>query len=187
MKIIVGISGASGVIYGVRLLEVLKKNNVTTNLIVTGAAEKIINLELGKPLKQIKALATVSYRNDNLLAPIASGSCRTDGMIIVPCSMKTLGGIANGFSSNLLLRAADVTLKQHKTLIIVTRETPQNLIHLENMVKLAEAGAIIMPACPAFYHKPKSICDLVDFMIGKILDLLGIEHNLYTRWKGIEK
>lgn len=184
MKIIIGISGASGVIYGVKLLEVLKELKVTTYLVITNAAEKIIKLELGKPLKYIKALATKCYRNDDLLAPIASGSFQIDGMIIAPCSMKTLGGIANGFSANLLLRAADVTLKQHKTLIIVPRETPLNLIHLENMAKLATAGAIIMPANPAFYHKPATINDLVNYMTGKILDLLGVEHNLYSRWTG---
>ncbi len=184
MKIIVGISGASGVIYSVRLLEVLRELNITTYSIITNVAEKIINLELDKSLKYVKSLASRWYRNSDILAPISSGSFQIDGMVIVPCSMKTLGGIANGYSENLLLRAADVILKQRKPLILIPREMPLNLIHLENMTKLATAGAIIMPANPAFYHKPTNIDDLVNYVVGKILDLLGVKHNIYLRWRG---
>ncbi len=183
MQIIVGISGASGVIYGIRLLKVLKSLNVKTHFIITEAGEKVIQLETGLTLNDLTTLATYSYRIDDLASPISSGSFKTDGMVIVPCSMKTLAGIATGFSCNLLLRAADVTLKERRLLVLVPRETPFSIIHLKNMYELAQAGAIILPAIPGFYHNPKSIDDLVNQIVGKILDVFDLKHELYKRWK----
>lgn len=184
MHLIIAITGSSGVVYGTRLLEVCKELKIETELIVSHAAEIILKLELGKSVEELQELATRSYSSDDLAAPLASGSYRTDGMVIAPCSMKTLGAIASGVTADLISRAADVTLKQNRPLVLVPRETPLNLIHLENMVKLRRAGAIILPACPAFYHKPKNISDLVNFIVGRILDVLGVEHQLYQRWQG---
>jgi 4-hydroxy-3-polyprenylbenzoate decarboxylase len=183
MQIIVGISGASGGIYAVRLLKILGDLNVKTHLVITKNGERIIELETGFSKNEIINLATYLYDIKDLTSPIASGSFRTNGMVIIPCSMKTLAGIAIGYSSNLLLRAADVTLKEKRPLVLVPRETPLSVIHLENMCKAARAGAIILPAMPAFYNKPKSIDELVNYIIGKILDIFEIQHNLYKRWK----
>lgn len=187
MQIIVGISGASGVIYGVRLLEELKNLNVKTHLVITRTGEKVIELETDLTKNDLIALATYHHDVDALTSPISSGSFKTDGMVIVPCSMKTLAGIATGYSSNLLLRAADITLKERRPLVLVPRETPLSIIHLENMYKVARAGAIVLPAMPGFYHKPKSVDDLVNHVIGKILDVFGFNHTLYKRWKEAEK
>jgi len=184
MHLIVAITGCSGVIYGVRLLEACRKLGIETDLIVSQAAEKLLELELGKTIKDIRKLATRNYSQDDLAAPLASGSVKTDGMVIAPCSMKTLGAIASGIADNLITRAADVTLKEGRPLVLVPRETPLNLIHLENMVRLKLAGATILPAMPGFYHKPKEISELIDFIVGKILDVLGVEHKLYRRWQG---
>jgi len=184
MHLIVAITGCSGVIYGVRLLEACRKLGIKTDLIVSQAAEKLLKLELGKTIKDIRKLATRNYSQDDLEAPLASGSVKTDGMVIAPCSMKTLGAIASGIADNLITRAADVTLKEGRPLVLVPRETPLNLIHLENMVKLKLAGATILPAVPGFYHKPKEISELIDFIVGRILDVLGVEHKLYRRWQG---
>jgi len=183
MEIIVGISGASGVIYAIRLLETLKDLNVKTHLVITKVAEKVIKSETNLTKSEIIALATHYYDINDLMAPISSGSFKTDGMVIVPCSMKTLAGIATGYSSNLLLRAADVTLKEGRTLVLVPRETPLSTIHLLNMYKVAQAGAIILPAMPAFYHKPKTIDNLINYIVGKILDAFNLEHKLYKRWE----
>jgi 4-hydroxy-3-polyprenylbenzoate decarboxylase len=184
MHLIVAITGCSGVIYGVRLLEACKKLGVETDLIVSQAAEKLLELELGKTIKDIRKLSTRNYPQDDIEAPLASGSVKTDGMVIAPCSMKTLGAIASGIADNLITRAADVTLKEGRPLVLVPRETPLNLIHLENMVRLKLAGATILPAMPGFYHEPKEISELIDFIVGKILDVLGVEHKLYRRWQG---
>jgi len=184
MRLVIAITGCSGVVYGVRLLEACRKLGVETDLIVSQAAEKLLKLELGKNVKDIRRLATRNYSQDDLEAPLASGSVRTDGMVIAPCSMKTLGAIASGVADNLITRAADVTLKEDRPLVLVPRETPLNLIHLENMVKLRCAGATILPAMPGFYHRPKEISELVDFIVGKILDTLGVENQLYQRWCG---
>ncbi len=184
MHLIVAITGCSGVIYGVRLLEACRKLGIETDLIVSQAAEKLLELELDKTIKDIRKLATRNYSQDDLAAPLASGSVKTDGMVIAPCSMKTLGAIASGIADNLITRAADVTLKEGRPLVLVPRETPLNLIHLENMVKLKRAGATILPAMPGFYHKPKEISELIDFIVGRILDVLGVEHKLYRRWQG---
>ncbi|MEM2093483.1 MAG: UbiX family flavin prenyltransferase [Candidatus Bathyarchaeia archaeon] len=183
MRVIVGISGASGIIYGVRTLEVLRELNVETHLIITSAAVEIAKAECGLSREEIVKLASRCYDVEDLTAPVSSGSFQHDGMVIIPCSMKTLAGIATGYAGNLLLRAADVSLKERRKLVLVPRETPLNIIHLRNMLTLAEAGAIILPAMPAFYVKPKSIGDLVNYVVGRVLDHLGISHDLYERWK----
>jgi 4-hydroxy-3-polyprenylbenzoate decarboxylase len=184
MKLVIAITGASGVIYGKRLLEVLQNKKIETHLIISKAAEKIIEHELETTKKEIEKLASYVYSVDDLTASIASGSFKTDAMIIIPCSMKTLAGIAHGYSENLILRVADVMLKEKRKLILVPRETPLNPIHIDNMLKLArQEGVTIAPAMPAFYHKPTTISAVVDFVVGKILDLLDIEHTLYKRWK----
>jgi len=182
MRLIVAITGASGVIYGMRLLKVLQEKNVETHLIISKAAEKVVEHELEKTKADIEKLANHTYNVDDWSAPVVSGSFKTDGMIIIPCSMKTLAGVAHGYSANLVLRAADVTLKEKRTLVLVPRETPLNVVHLRNMLELAEQGVTILPAMPAYYHKPKHIDDLVDFVVGKVLDLLEINHALYKRW-----
>ena len=186
MRLIVAITGASGVVYGKRLLEVLQNKKIETHLIISKAAEKIIEHELGTAKKDIEKLATHAYSVDDLTAPIASGSFKTDAMIIIPCSMKTLAGIAHGYAENLILRVADVMLKEKRKLILVPRETPLNTVHIGNMLKLArQEGVIIAPAMPAFYHKPANLSAIVDFIVGKVLDLLDIEHTLYVRWKSM--
>ena len=182
MRLIIAITGASGVIYGKRLLEVLKKKKIETHLIVSEAAEKIIEHELKTTKKDIEKLASHFYSVDDLTAPIASGSFKTDAMIIIPCSMKTLAGIAHGYAENLILRGADVMLKEKRKLILVPRETPLNIIHLQNMLVLAKQGVMIVPAMPAYYHKPKNIRDVVNYVVGKILDCLEIEHTIFKRW-----
>ena len=187
MKLTIAITGASGVIYGKRLLEELHNKKVETHLVISQAAKKIIKLELETSEKTLEKLADHVHEIDDWSSPLVSGSFKTDGMVIVPCSMKTLAGIASGFAENVILRAADVALKEQRKLILVPRETPLNIIHLRNMLDLAKQGAIIVPSMPAYYHKPKNIDDLVDFVVGRILDVLGIEHNLYQRWQDIQK
>ncbi|MDO6355042.1 UbiX family flavin prenyltransferase [Caloramator sp. CAR-1] len=182
MRLIVGISGGSCAIYGVGLLKVLKELNIETHLVVSSMGEYVLEHECGYKLEDVRKLASYSYDNKDLGAAIASGSFKTDGMVIVPCSMKTLSAVANGYSESLLTRAADVCIKEGRKLILVPRETPLSPIHLENMLKLSRIGVKIMPASPAFYNNPKSISDLVAFMVGRILDQLDIEHSLFTRW-----
>ncbi|RLB03282.1 MAG: aromatic acid decarboxylase [Deltaproteobacteria bacterium] len=180
--LIIGMTGASGAIYGIRALEVLKKLGVETCLVITKTGEKIIEYETKYSVTDVKRLSTYWYDVNNLSAPIASGSFPTRGMVIIPCSMKTLAGVANGYSDNLLLRAADVTLKEGRPLILVLRETPLNVIHLRNMLKLAEMNVRILPASPSFYYKPRKVDDLVNYVVGKALELLGIKHGLYKAW-----
>jgi 4-hydroxy-3-polyprenylbenzoate decarboxylase len=182
VRLIIAITGASGVIYGKRLLEVLQNKKIETHLIISEAAEKIIKHELEVTKEEIEKLASHVYSVDDLTAPIASGSFKTDAMIIIPCSMKTLAGIAHGYAENLILRAADVMLKEKRKLILVPRETPLNIVHLRNMLELAKQGVTIAPAMPAYYHKPKSVSDIVDYVVGKVLDCLEIEHTLFKRW-----
>lgn len=177
-----GISGTSGVIYGIRLLEELRKKKVETHLILTKACEQIIKEETNLSKDDVEALAAHHYDIDSFMAPIASGSFKTDGMVVTPCSMRTLSGIAHGYSENLLLRAADVTIKERRPLILVPRETPLSPIHLNNMLKLSRIGVTLLPAMPAFYHKPKSIDDIVNFIVGKVLDILEVDNSLYKRW-----
>ncbi|MDD2439159.1 MAG: UbiX family flavin prenyltransferase [Methanosarcinaceae archaeon] len=183
MEIIVGISGASGVRYGIRILEVLAKKGVRTHLVLTEAAKQIIELETNYSSEAVKKLATWVHAPYDFTAPIASGSYKTKGMVIAPCSMKTLGQIANGIGETLLVRAADVCLKEERKLVLMPRETPLNLIHLENLVKAKKAGASILPACPGFYSKPETLEDIINSMAGRALDLLGIENELVKRWE----
>ncbi|RLB08240.1 MAG: 3-octaprenyl-4-hydroxybenzoate carboxy-lyase [Deltaproteobacteria bacterium] len=186
-RIIVGITGSSGVIYGIRLLEVLKDLKVEAHLILIEAAQRNVLIETTFTIEDVKGMAHKVYDIENLAAPISSGSFKMDGMVIAPCTMKTLSGVANSYSENLLIRAADVTLKEGRRLILVVRETPLHKGHLELMYKVADLGGIILPPIPAFYHSPHSIGDLIDHTIGKILDLMGIDHSLYKRWEGVAK
>jgi len=182
VRLIIAITGASGVVYGKRLLEILQNKKIETHLIMSKAAETIIKHELETTKKDIEKLASFVYSVNDLTAPIASGSFKTDAMVIVPCSMKTLAGIAHGYAENLILRGADVMLKEKRKLILVPRETPLNIIHLQNMLVLAKQGVMIVPAMPAYYHKPKNIRDVVNYVVGKILDCLEIEHTIFKRW-----
>jgi len=186
MRLIVAITGASGVCYGKRLLEVLKDKN-EVHLIISKASEKILEHELEITKDELKKLANFSYNEDNITSRIASGSFKFDSMIIIPCSMKTLAGIAHGYSENLILRAADVTLKERRKLIIVPRETPLNSVHLSNLLNLSLQGVSIIPAMPAFYHKPQTVASVVDFIVGKVLDTLNLKHSLFKRWDGNSK
>lgn len=183
-EIIIGISGASGVQYGIRILETLKRmGKYETHLVVSESAKELIRIETEFSISDVEQLGDHVYGDDDFTAPIASGSHKTKGMVIAPCSMKTLASVAIGMSDTLISRAADVCLKEKRPLILMTRETPLNLIHIENMERAAKAGASILPACPALYPKPRSIDDVINFMAGRALDLLGIEHNLYKRWR----
>ena len=182
-RLIVGISGASGVIYGVRLLEALKTMPVETHLVMTRTAEVTLAHETDLKVAAVRKLADAAYRIDDLAAAISSGSFRTMGMIVAPCSMRSLGEIAHGISSNLLTRAADVILKERRRLVLVARETPLTAIHLRNMLTLSEMGAIVAPPVPAFYNRPKSLDDVVDHTVGRLLDLFGLETGKVKRWK----
>ncbi|GAB6944991.1 UbiX family flavin prenyltransferase [Vulcanisaeta sp. JCM 14467] len=185
-RIIVGITGASGVIYGVRFLEMVKRyaGDSEVHLVVSNTAIDILRYETELDKGSLLKLADKVYTEDELGAPIASGSFKHDGMVVIPCSMKTLASIAHGITDNLITRAADVTLKERRRLILVIRETPLNLIHIKNMELVTLAGAIVMPAAPAFYNRPRTIDDMVNFIVGRVLDLLGIENDLYRRWSG---
>ncbi len=193
---IVAISGASGGIYGLRLIEELLLSKYRVYLCVSEQALSILKTETGvswhgrsasdierKIQKYFSSKNVKYYNNDNLYAPISSGSFLSDGMFVVPCSMKTLAGIANGYAKNLIERSADVMLKEGRKLVLAPRETPFSAIHLENMLKLAKLGVKIVPPVPAFYYKPKNINEIVDFAVGKILDNAGIRHNLFKRWE----
>ena len=186
MLLIIGITGASGVIYGIRMLEVLAGNkDVTTHLIVSEAGEAIIKHETDRELDKVKALADACYDNNDIGAALSSGSFKRDAMVIAPCSMKTLSALANSYTDNLIARAADITLKERKRLVLLVRETPLHLGHLRNMVKLTEMGAIIFPPVPAFYHKPRKIENLINYTVGRVLDLLDVENDLFPRWAGL--
>ncbi|MFQ5855955.1 MAG: UbiX family flavin prenyltransferase [Anaerolineae bacterium] len=189
-RIIVGISGASGAIYGIRLLEVLSEvPEVETHLVMSQAARQTIALETDYRVKDVEAMADEIYRFKDIAASISSGSFKTAGMVVIPCSMKTLAGIAISFSDNLLLRAADVTLKDRRRLVLVPRETPLHLGHLRLLVQAAEIGAIILPPVPAFYHRPKTLDDIINQTVNRTLDLFDIElpQDLFQRWVGPEK
>ena len=183
-KIVVGISGASGVIYGVRLLSLLMEKDVETHLIITEAGLRNIEIETPYKADDVKAMARYSYNNSDIGATLASGSFMTDGMVISPCTIKTLSGIANSYTTNLLIRAADVTLKERRKLVLMVRESPLHKGHLRLMTMAADMGAHILPPVPSFYHRPKTIDDIINHTIGKIFDYLGIEHNLFRRWEG---
>jgi 4-hydroxy-3-polyprenylbenzoate decarboxylase len=182
MKLVIGITGSTGVIYGIRILEVLKQCNIQTHLVITEWAKKCLAMETDYKLDQLKSLATEYSDDSNLASGISSGTYRHDGMIIIPCSMKTLSSIANGYDETLVARAAGVTLKESRKLVLVTRETPLTAINLENMLKLARLGVVILPPLPGFYTKPKSIEQIIDHTVGKCLDQFNIDHDLYKRW-----
>jgi len=184
-RIVVGLSGASGAIYGIRFLELLRAlPDVETHLVVSEAAKRTIVEETDWAVKDVEALATRRYDNKDIGAAIASGSFKTDGMVIVPCSVKAAASVAHCLADNLLTRAADVILKEGRPLILVVRETPLHLGHLRVLTALAEMGAVILPPMPAFYHQPETIMDIIHQSIGKVLDQVGIEHNLFKRWTG---
>jgi 4-hydroxy-3-polyprenylbenzoate decarboxylase len=182
-RIVVGLSGASGVIYGVRtLLHLRSLPEVETHLILSKGARVNLALETAYRADGVKAMANVVHHDDNLAAPVSSGSFLTGGMIVAPCSIKTLSGIAHSYADNLLVRAADVCLKEKRKLILLVRETPLHKGHLELMMRAADLGALILPPLPAFYHGPQTIEDLIDQTVGKAFDYLGLEHHLYRRW-----
>jgi 4-hydroxy-3-polyprenylbenzoate decarboxylase len=182
MRIVVAITGASGAIYGITLLEELEKREVETHLIISAWGKKIIELETTHSPAYLSKRATFSYGDEEMAAPPASGSFLHQGMVIAPCSMKTLAAIAHGWAESLITRAADVTIKEKRPLILLPRETPFSPIHLENMLKLARLGVTIMPPVPAFYARPETIQDLVNQTVGRVLDLLDLENNLVRRW-----
>lgn len=180
-----GISGASGTIYGVRLLEVLKATDgIETHAIITRAARITMELEASITPEEVERLADEAHTPENLAASISSGSFRTDGMVVAPCSMKSLSMIAHSIGDNLLVRAADVTLKEKRKLVLIPRETPLHLGHLRAMVAVTEMGGMIMPPVPSFYHQPRTIQDIIDQTIGKVLDQFEIPHQLFNRWGG---
>lgn len=184
-RIVVGISGSSSSIYGIRTLEALRAEGSTEiHLVVTATAGRVIELEAGRKLGDVLSLADFAYDESDLAACISSGSFRTDGMIIAPCSMRSLAEIAHGISSTLLTRAADVHLKERRRLVLMARETPLNLIHLRNMVSVTEAGAVILPPIPAFYHRPQTIDEIINHSVGKALDIMSIPHQLFRAWEG---
>lgn len=186
-RLIIAITGASGAIYGIRTLQVLQQlPNVEAHMVMTGAARQTIALETQFAPHDVEQMADTVYGISNISAPISSGSFRTDGMMVVPCSMRTLAGIAYSFSDNLVTRAADVVLKERRCLVLMTRETPLHLGHLRAMLQVTEMGGIVMPAMPAFYHKPKSVDDVVNQTVNRALDLLGVELpvDLFNRWQG---
>ena len=188
MQLIVGISGATGVIYGIRLLEVLRSiDDIETHLIITSAARQTIVYETDYTVAQVSALASHVYNNRDIGAAIASGSFRTAGMVIAPCSIKTLSGIANSYADNLLVRAADVVLKERRRLVLIVRETPLHLGHLRLMTAVTEYGAVLLPPLPAFYPRPETIDDIVNQTVGRILDQFDIEANLFPRWRGLHE
>jgi 4-hydroxy-3-polyprenylbenzoate decarboxylase len=184
-RLVVGISGASGSIYGIRLLEVLREvPGLETHLVISRAAKRTLVDETEYAVRDVEALATRVYDDRDIGAALASGSFRTAGMVVAPCSIKTLSALANSHADTLLARAGDVTLKEGRPLIVVVRETPLHTGHLRQMLALSEMGAVILPPVPAFYHRPKTIRDLVDHTVGRVLDRIGIEHGLVTEWTG---
>lgn len=181
--IIIAITGASGVIYGIKLLEALKKLNIETALLISDTAKTVLKYETDFDLEYVIDLADEYYDSNDLTAAINSGSFKFKAMVIVPCSMKTLSAVANSFGDNAITRAADVSLKERRKLIIVPRETPLRTAHIENMYKISKEGGIILAAMPGFYHNPESLDDIYNFITGKILDSLSIENDLFKRWK----
>lgn len=184
MRLIIAMTGASGSIYGIRLLKHLKgRQDIETHLVISKTAESVILHETDyENSEQVKRLADFYHQDDDLTAPISSGSFLTDGMIVAPCSAKTLSAVAHSYSDNLIARACDVSLKERRKLVLVFRETPLTLSHIENMKQVTSMGGIILPPVPGFYYKPKTIDDLINHAMGKVLDLFAIEHNLFKRW-----
>lgn len=188
MVLIVGITGASGAIYGIRLLQLLSAvDRLETHLAVSKAAEVTIGQETEWQVEEVKKLANFCYDIDDIGARLSSGSFKRHAMIVAPCSMKTLSALANSYADNIITRAGDVTLKEGGKLLLLVRETPLHLGHIRNMERLAEMGAVIMPPVPAFYHRPKTLQDIIDHTVGKVLDIIGVEHDLFQRWSGLPK
>ena len=181
-RLVVGLTGATGAIYGIRLLEILSKSDVETHLVISTSAEKTIRMETHWTLEQVKALATVTYNMEDVGADISSGSFHTEGMVVIPCSIKSLSAIANSYNENLLIRAADVALKERRKLVLVVRETPLHRGHLTLMLNAADAGAVILPPIPAFYFLPKTLDDIINHTVGRALDVFNIDHSLFNRW-----
>jgi len=190
-RIVIAITGATGAVYGVRLLQTLRALNtpegprIETHLVISDAAVLTLHEETGLSRREVEALADVHHKSHNVGATIASGSYQTDAMVIAPCSMKTLAAVAHGLSDNLIARAADVVLKERRRLILMVRETPFNLAHLRNMTAVTEMGGIVFPPLPSFYHKPQTIDDIVDHTVARVIDLLGIEQTGAPRWNGL--
>lgn len=184
LPLVVAITGASGAVYGIEALKALKAAGVPAHLVLSSAALQTIKLETGTSAKAVRALAAKLYDEDDIAAAISSGSFKTRGMLVAPCSIKTLSGIANCYADKLIVRAADVTLKERRRLVLMVRETPLHKGHIDLMAKATDAGAIILPPMPAFYHQPKTVMDIVHQSVGKALDLFDVEHGLFKRWKG---
>jgi len=181
-RIIIAIAGASGVIYGVRILKLLQETEYETHLIISEAGRTNITIETDYAPDDVAAMADVVYDNKNVAAAVASGSFLTQGMIVAPCTIKSLSGIANSYTTNLLVRAADVTLKEKRKLVLMVRETPLHKGHLKLMTDASDMGAHILPPIPSFYHQPRTIDDIINQTVGKIFDYFGISHNLFRRW-----
>lgn len=182
MKLIVGMTGSTGAIYGIRTLEVLRDMGVETHLVMSEWASKCILMETQHSIETVKSMASHVHSDANMAAAISSGTFRVDGMAVVPCSMKTLSSIANGYDENLIARAAGVALKEGRRLVLMARETPLSAVHLENMLKLARLGAVILPPVTEFYTKPQTVGDIIDHGVGKCLDQFDLDHGLYRRW-----
>jgi 4-hydroxy-3-polyprenylbenzoate decarboxylase len=180
----VGITGASGAIYGVRLLELLKGSGIETHLIMSRAAQRTLAVETDLKIADVEALASIVHSNQDVAAACSSGSFPTLGMVVAPCSVKTMGEIATGVTSNLISRAADVTLKERRRLVLMLRETPLHLGHIRSMTAVTEAGAVVYPPVPAFYAKPESLSDMVDHTLGRVLDLFSLDVGTVRRWPG---
>lgn len=184
MKLVVGISGATGAIYGIRVLQVLKACQVETHLVLSDSAKRTIDAETNLSVKEVEKLADYIYDNRDIGASISSGSFKTDGMIIAPCAIKSLSALANSYNDSLLIRAADVMLKEKRKLVVIPRETPLHIGHLKLMTAVTEMGAVILPPMPAFYIMPKTLDDIINQTVGKALDQFDIEHHLFRRWEG---
>jgi 4-hydroxy-3-polyprenylbenzoate decarboxylase len=186
-RLVIAITGATGAVYGVRLLQQLAViKGIETHLVISEAANLTLHQEVGMQRREVEELADVVYKNRDVGASIASGSFQSDGMIVAPCSMKTLAAVALGLSDNLIARAADVVLKERRRLVLMVRETPFNLAHLRNMTAVTEMGGIIFPPLPSFYHRPATIDEMVDHTVARVLDLVGVEHALAPRWAGMK-
>jgi len=187
MRLVVGISGASGAIYGIRILEVLQRIGVETHLVMSDSAKRTIVYETDFSINDVKSLAYKMHDINDVGASISSGSFRHDGMVIAPCSIKTMSALANSFNTNLLIRAADVTLKERRKLVLMIRETPLHLGHLRLMTQVTETGAVLVPPLPAFYHRPRTLDDIINQSVNKALDQFGLELDLFKRWTGNEE
>lgn len=185
MRIVLALTGASGALYGLRALEALTSLGHEVHLVPSRAFETVLKHETGRSLAEVAERAAATYREDDVSAPPASGSFQHDGMAVVPCSLKTLAAIAHGYADNLVTRAAMTCLKERRKLVLVTRETPLDLITIRNMEAVTEAGGTVLPASPGFYHQPKNVDELVDHVVGKMLDQLNVPHDLFARWRGL--